>query len=161
MSLLEQWQHSEPVPLFVSDGEIEQEYRLIFKTMSAFDHAKFVRNRSKIGDIADELYGGAEERTEEQHEDYVTLLNVLIQHAAIMAALAKVELRNGDVWESARLPESWYDQRQAAFTLPAGIINTLFEAVIDAGNPIRLFSLFTSADAEKKAIRLTVKPSAR
>lgn len=160
MSLLEQWQHNQPVSLFVSDGETEQEYRLTFKTMSAFDEAKFLRNRNKAVAILEEIYGKADDRDDEQNEDSWALYGILVQHAAIMAALAKVELRNGEAWEDARLPDDWYNAKDFAYNAPASVLPLLFDGVIAAGNPYRLFSFLTGTDDEKKVLRLTVRPSA-
>lgn len=172
MTMLEQWQHNEPVSIFASDGETEQEYRLTFKTMSAFEEAKFSRNRNKAGAILEELFGPAKERTDEQNEDAWAMFDVLIKHAAIMAALAKVEVRSvpqpteddapvepGD-WTEARLPDAWYNAKEFPYHAPASVLNLLFDAVIAAGNPYRLFSFLPASDAEKKALRLTVRPSA-
>lgn len=159
MSLLDQWQRNEPVSLFASDGETEQEYRLMFKTMSAFDEAKFLRNRSKAGLILEEIFGKADDRTDEQNEDAWAMFDILIKHAAVMAALAKVELRNGEVWEEARLPDAWYSAKDFAYNAPASVLTLLFDAVIAAGNPYRLFSFLPGSDDEKKMLRLTVRPS--
>lgn len=160
MSLLDQWQRNEPVSLFASDGETEQEYRLTFKTMSAFDEAKFLRNRSKAGLILEEVFGKADDRTAEQNEDAWSLYGILVSHAAIMAALVKVELRNGETWEESRLPDEWYNAKDFAYNAPASVMTLLFEAVIAAGNPGRLFSFLPISDDEKKVLRLSVKPSA-
>ncbi len=159
MSLLEQWQRNEPVSLFASDGENEQEYRLTFKTMSAFDEAKFLRNRSKVGVVLNELFGDADQRTPEQTDDYWSMFDILVKHAAIVAALAKVELRTDEKWEDSRLPETWYSAKEFAYNAPATVLNMLFEAVIAAGNPYRLFSFLPTSEDEKKVLRLTVKPS--
>lgn len=159
MSLLDQWQRNEPVSLFASDGETEQEYRLTFKTMSAFDEAKFLRNRSKAGLILEEIFGKSDDRTDEQNEDAWAMFDILIKHAAVMAALAKVELRTGEAWGEARLPDDWYSAKDFAYNAPASVLTLLFDAVIAAGNPYRLFSFLPGTDDEKKVLRLTVKPS--
>lgn len=159
MSLLEQWQRNEPVSLFVSDGESEQEYRLTFKTMSAFDEAKFLRNRGRAGLVLEEIFGKADERTLEQAEDSLAMFEILVKHAAVMAALAKVELRNGEEWQESRLPETWYSAKDFAHNAPASVLTLLFEAVIAAGNPYRLFSYLPTTEDEKKVLRLTVNPS--
>ena len=157
--LLEQWQHNEPVSLFVSDGETEQEYRLWFKTMSAFDASKFQTKQRRARLVIEELYGTPDDRTPEQQEDAEAMSQVLYYHAAIFAALGKVELNSEDGWQAARLPESWYDAKTAAHEMPAEVINDLFVATIEAGNSAPTFGILPSTDGEKKALRLTVQPS--
>lgn len=160
MSLLEQWQRNEPVSLFASDGETEQEYRLTFKTMSAFDEAKLARGRNKAVSILAEIFGEADSRTDEQNDDSWSLYGILVQHAAVMAALAKVEMRNGETWEESRLPEEWYNAKEFAFKAPGSVLTLMLGGVIAAGNPPRLLNLMPVTDDEKKALRLTVQPSA-
>ena len=157
--MLENWQFNEPGCLLVTDGEIEQEYRLTFKTMSAFDEAKFRRKRSQAFAILDEQFGVDAERTDEQKDDAWILLDLLVKHAAVISALASVEVKAGDEWQPAKLPDLWYDAKQFAYNVPGGIIDPLFEAVIEAGNPARLFMFLPATDDEKKMLRLTVRPS--
>lgn len=157
--MLENWQLNQPVSLFADDGETEHEYRLTFKTLSAFDEAKFKARRAKIGAILDEEFGDIADRTDEQKADAGALLDIMYRHAMIMAALAKVELRDGDEWKPSRLPDSWYDAKLFAYNAPASILDALVEAVIDAGNPWRIFSFLPMSDDEKKMLRLTVRPS--
>ncbi|HSG63309.1 MAG TPA: hypothetical protein VLA24_17930 [Pseudomonadales bacterium] len=157
--MLEQWQFSQPIGITVSDGEAEKEYRLTFKTMTAFDEAKFRARRGKIQGILVALYGNLDERTVEQTEDADALADILFRHAIIMSALATVEVLNGKKWEPTRLPEPWYDAKEFAFNAPAAILDPLVQAVLDAGNPYRLFTFGSLTDDEKKMTRLTVRPS--
>lgn len=157
---LTDWQHKESVSLFASDGENEVEYRLTFKTMSALDEAKYQQARRRAFTIADEVYGNPEDRTEDDKANAEAMLSVLFQHAAIMAALDTVEVKDEDGdWEDARLPEEWYDGQAFATSAPAGLINELFVAVSAAGNFPRMFGFTPATDDEKKVLRLTVRRS--
>jgi hypothetical protein len=160
MSLLDQWQFSTPVPLFVSDGETESEYRLTFKTLSAFDMAKFRAKRNRIFTILAAEFGEIDARTDAQKEDADALFDILFRYEIFMAALASVELKASDNWHPARLPDDWYDALQFAYNAPGSILDQLVSAAIDAGNPWRLFSFAPVTDDEKKMLRLNVRPSA-
>lgn len=157
--MLENWQHDQPVSLFASDGETEQEYRLTFKTLSAFDEAKFRSRRGKIFTALNEEFGEFETRTDEQKEDALLLGDVMLKHAIVMSALTSVEIKDGKKWTPTRLPDLWYDAKQFAFNAPGGILDILVEAVIEAGNPARMFSFMPTSDDEKKMLRLNVQPS--
>lgn len=157
---LTDWQHKESVSLFASDGENEVEYRLTFKTMSALDEAKYQRAMRKARTLIDEVYGKPDDRSEDDQADAEALMTILIEHAAIMAALDTVEVKDEDGdWEDARLPEEWYDGQAFATSAPAGLINELFVAVSAAGNFPLMFGFTPATDDEKKALRLTVRRS--
>jgi len=153
---LNNWQQTSTVSMIVSDGEAEQEYRLTFGTCNNFDLSLFNRRRGRVFADMNEQYG--EGWT--QNDEAMALMSILISHAMILSALKKVEVKTGDVWEETKLPEAWYDSKRFPYEVPAGMTDTLSEAVIEAGNPPRLFSFLPSGDEEKKALRLTVKPSA-
>ena len=159
MNMLEQWQHNEPVSMFVSDGQVEREYRLTFKTMSAYDGACFEARRRRIHVIINDVVGTPDERTEEQSAVADALALVLFHHAIVMSTLGKVEMKDGETWAETRLPESWYDAREFIHAAPDGVLEVLVNSAVTAGNPLRLFGV-PPTDAEKKALRLTVRPSA-
>ena len=152
---LNNWQQTSIVTLVVSDGELEQEYRLTFGTCSNFDIGLFNRRRAKAFDYL-RTFGDDWAQQDEAN----ALFPVLISHAMIMAGLKRVECKDGDTWTATRLPASWYDAVQFAYNAPAGMVDTLTQAVIDAGNPPRLFAFQPAGDEEKKVLRLTVRPSA-
>lgn len=153
---LEHWQITEPVSLFVSDGENEQEYRLTFGTCSNLDIGLFNRRRGRVFEAMRKTYGDDWIGNDEA----MVLQGVMVSHAMIMAGLKRVEVRTGDIWADTRLPDAWYDAERFAREVPAGLTDTLAEAVIAAGNHPRLFALTPIGDDEKKVLRLTVTPSA-
>ena len=152
---LNNWQRTEPVSLFVSDGEMEQEYRLTFGTCSNFDIGLFNRRRGRVFESMRATYGDDWIRNDEA----IVMQGVMIAHAMVMAALKRVEVKDGDAWTETKLPDAWYDAERFAREVPAGMMDVLTDAVIDAGNPARLFSFTPSGDEEKKVLRLTVQPS--
>lgn len=158
---LNNWQQTSTVAMIVGDGETEQEYRLTFGTCNNFDIGLFNRRRGKIFDHMRKTYG--DEWT--QDDEAMTLMSVMISHAMIMSALKQVEAKTDDgstgsptVWEETKLPEAWYDWQRFPFEVPAGMVDTLTEAVLDAGNPARLFAFMPTSDEEKKILRMTVRP---
>jgi hypothetical protein len=151
---LNNWQQSSTVAMIVSDGVIEQEYRLTFGTCNNFDIGLFNRRRGKIFDHMRKTYG--DEWT--ANDEAMTLMSVMISHAMILSALKQVEAKTGDVWEKTKLPDAWYDWQRFPYEVPAGMVDTLTEAVLDAGNPARLFAFMPVGDEEKKILRLTVTP---
>lgn len=156
MSLnLANWQQKATASMIVSDGETEQEYRLTFTTCSNLDIGIFRQKLGKIRTYLVDTYGA-----EWLSNDEATAINSLMYvHAIIMSSLKQVEQRQGDDWAEAKLPESWYSAESFARDVPAGVNDTLLEAVFAAGNSPRLFSLLPVDDTEKKALRLTVRPS--
>lgn len=153
---LANWQQTSTVSLVASDGETEQEYRLTFGTCSNFDIGMYWHRRRKVFDSMTTSYG---DNWLEQDEAIV-MQSIMIAHAMFLSGLKKVEVKEGDNWSEAKLPESWYDARQFATNVPAGLLDKLTRAVVDAGNPPRLFSYLPDGDEEKKVLRLTVNPSA-
>jgi len=153
---LNNWQRTYQLPFAVDDGETTQEYRLTFGTCNNLDIGVFNRRRSKAWDAMRTLYGD----DWLQNDEAAALHNLIILHAVIMAGLKKVELKTEDTWADAKLPDAWYDPQRFATEVPAGLIDTLVDAVTEAGNPMRLFSYLPVGDEEKKALRLTVMPSA-
>lgn len=152
---LNSWQQTSTVSLVVSDGETEQEYRLIFGTCSNFDIGMFNRRRVKAFEYMRQAYGD----DWIGNDDAMVLQGLMIAHAMILSALKRVETKDGETWTETKLPESWYDAQRFAYEVPAGITDALTQAVLDAGNPARLFSYVPVGDEEKKVLRLTVKPS--
>lgn len=153
---LANWQQTSTVSLVASDGETEQEYRLTFGTCSNLDIGVFNRRRFKTYDRMKELYG------EEwfSNDEGQALNMIMVNHAMIMSSLKCVEVRGGDTWTETKLPDAWYDAERFAKEVPAGVVDPLLAAVIEAGNPLRIFSFVPAGDEEKKVLRLTVKPSA-
>jgi hypothetical protein len=151
---LNNWQQTSAVSMIVSDGETEQEYRLTFGTCSNYDIGLFNRRRRKAFAYMSETYG--DEWL--QNDEALVLHPLMVTHAMILAALKKVEVKDGDNWIEAKLTDAWYDAKRFAYEVPAGMIDTLTEAVLEAGNPARLFSYVAIGDEEKKVLRLTVKP---
>ena len=153
---LANWQQTSTVSLVASDGEAEQEYRLTFGTCSNFDIGMYSQRRRKVFELMRTTYGDDWIGKDEA----MVLQGIMIAHAVFLAGLKKVEAKDGETWTETKLPDSWYDAQRFATDVPAGMIDTLTEAVIDAGNPPRLFSYLPAGDEEKKALRLTVVPSA-
>lgn len=153
---LENWQQTSAVGMVVTDGETEQEYRLTFGTCSNFDIGLFNRRRGKAFEHMRKTYGD----DWLQSDEAMVLQGLMVAHAMIHAALKKVEVKEGDDWLDTKLPDAWYDAQRFAHEVPAGMIDTLTQAVLDAGNPARLFSYIPVGDEEKKVLRLTVAPSA-
>lgn len=153
---LNNWQQTSTVSLVASDGETEQEYRLTFGTCSNFDIGLFNRRRSKVYELMRATYGDEWIK----NDDALVLQGLMIAHAVILAGLKKVETKGDNDWADAKLPDAWYDAQRFAYEVPAGMIDTLTDAVLAAGNPARLFSYLPAGDEEKKVLRLTVKPSA-
>lgn len=152
---LANWQQASTVSMFVSDGETEQEYRLTFGTCSNFDIGMYNRRRNKVYDQMRATYGD----DWISNDEAMVMQGIMVAHAVFLAGLKKVEVKDGDTWTETKLPESWYDAKSFATDVPAGMIDTLTQAVIEAGNPPRLFSYLPVGDEEKKALRLTVVPS--
>ena len=152
---LANWQQTATVSMFVSDGEAEQEYRLTFATCSNFDIGMFNRRRAKVFEQMKATYG------EEwyNNDEALTMQVIMINHAVILSALKRVEVTDGETWTETKLPDAWYDAQRFANEVPAGVTEPLLAAVVDAGNPLRLFSFLPVGDEEKKVLRLTVKPS--
>ena len=158
--MLENWQHNEPVSLFVDDGTEEQEYRLTFKMLNAVEQAKFRVLYRKAVQFIVTKYGDAEDRDEEQQIEAAALMDILWFYAIGMSALAKVELRTGDEWQSAELPETRRNMETFAYRVPAGIPEFFAQAAVNAGNPWRVFGGASNlTDDEKKGFRLIVSPS--
>lgn len=153
---LANWQQTSIVSLFASDGETEQEYRLTFATCSNLDIGVFKQKLSKIRAYLTDTYGAEWLANEEAN----AINSLMYMHAIIMSSLKLVEQRQGEEWIVAKLPDAWYDAERFAKEVPAGLTDTLLDAVFDAGNSPRLFSLLPNGDEEKKVLRLTVKPSA-
>lgn len=152
---LANWQQTSTVSMFVSDGETEQEYRLTFATCSNLDIGVFKQRLGKIRTYLTDTYG-----TEWLANEEANAINSLMyMYAIIMSSLKQVEQRQGEEWIVAKLPDAWYNAESFAKEVPAGLTDTLLDAVFDAGNSPRLFSLLPGADDEKKVLRLTVKPS--
>jgi hypothetical protein len=151
---LNNWQQKSIVRMIVSDGTAEQEHRLIFGTCNNLDISLFDRRRGRVFADMNEQFG--EGWT--QNDKAMALMSTLISHAMILAALKKVEVKNGDTWEETELPAAWYDPKRFPHEVKGGMIDTLLEAVTAAGNSPRLFSFLPSGDEEKKVLRLTVKP---
>jgi hypothetical protein len=149
---LANWQKTTTVTMFVSDGESEQEYRLTFATCNNLDVALFNRRRGHIFVHLRKEYGDVYG----QNDEAMALGAIMISHAVILAALKRVEIRDGDNWTETKLPETWYDWQRFPTEAPAGMIDTLVEAAYDAGNSPRLFSFVPASDEEKKVLRLTV-----
>ena len=89
----------------------------------------------------------------------MALMSIMVSHAVILAGLKRVEVKADDSWTETKLPERWYEPDGFAYDVPAGLVDTLTQAVIDAGNPPRLFAFLPAGDEEKNVLRLTVKPS--
>lgn len=157
---LTHWQQHNTITLIASDGEEEYEYRLTFKTMSAFDESIFKRKRVNVFAILSELFGPLDERNEEQMEQSDVMLDILVKHAAVMTALEKVEAKQGKTWKETKLPDVWYQPREFAYHVPHSVLELLFSAVIDAGNPFELFSFIGITDEQKKTVRIPVNTSA-
>lgn len=156
---LSNWQQQNAITLIASDGDEETEYRVTFKTMTAYDEAVFNRKRAKAFGILEDVFGPADDRDEETVENAIALLDIMVKHAAIMASLGSVERKNGKGWIPDRLPEIWYDAKEFAYHAPHSVLNHLFEAAIDAGNPMQVFSFAPLGEAEKKTLRIHVHPS--
>lgn len=157
--MLENWQKNEPILLIADDGENEQEYRLTFGTMSAFDEAKFKTKRGRALTHLSEEYGDYAERDEDAKDESLALLDIMVKHAAILSSLRKVEVKDGDEWQEAKLPEQWYSMTEFPRNAPAIVLDSLFDAVLAAGNPMQLFSFLPTSEDEKKMIRLSVSKS--
>lgn len=152
---LANWQQTNTIDMIVSDGETEQTYRLTFGTCSTYDIGLFNRRRAKVFEHMRATLGD----TWTQQDEGMTLMSIMISHAMILSALKKVEVKTGETWEETKLPDAWYDAHRFPYEVPAGMVDALSEAVIEAGNPPRLFSFVPAGDEEKKVLRLTVKPS--
>lgn len=151
---LQNWQKTVTVPMEVSDGETTQEYRLIFATCSNYDVALFNQRRAKAFEYCQERFGETWLDTEEG----IAFFNTVIAHLVTLAGLKGFEMKEGDTWVQTDLPEAWQDYLRFPEEAPAGLLNTLMEAVFEAGNSARLFSLSARDDKEKKVLRLTVQP---
>lgn len=151
---LANWQQTATVTMFVSDGEAEQEYRLTFATCSNLDIGVFRQRLIKLRALLTAHYGEGWSENDEAN----AMNNLMYVHAIIMSSLKRVELKTDDEWSEAKLPEAWYDPMRFASEVPAGVNDTLLDAVFEAGNSPRLFSLLPGGDEEKKVLRLTVKP---
>lgn len=152
---LQHWQHTETVTMEVSDGAQVQEYRLVLATCNNYDIALFNRRRVKVFAHLTERFGeGWGDR-----DEAIALLNIMIQHLVVLAALKRVEIKDGETWTETKLPDAWYDVQRFPEEVPAGVVEVLTEAAFAAGNSARLFSL-APTEGEKKVLRLTVSPSA-
>lgn len=151
---LQNWQLVEYVELEVSDGEQTQLYRLVFATCNNYDIALFNRRRLKVFDHMRATFG--ENWVDE--DEAMALLNVMIGHLMILAALKKVELKQGDAWLETKLPDAWYDFERFPQEVPAGVLDVLTDAVVAAGNNNRVFSILPATEEEKKRLRMTVRP---
>ena len=156
---LSDWQKPKYVPLFESDGETETEYRLAFKVLSQLDASRMSRKRFALAkELADE-YGDYKELSQDDKDDYTVIFTQIIQLCGIDASLASVEVKDGDKWKAAELPATWRDIGKFARTAPAGLIDDLFDGVLAAGNPKRLFSLIPATEDEEKKIQIFVPKS--
>jgi hypothetical protein len=152
---LKEWRRSSSVTLEVSDGgEQVQEYRITFGTCSNYDLALYGQRRTKVTTAIAQKFGSGWSADDEA----MALLNVQLSHLVILAGLKRVEVKEGETCQETLLPAAWYDLDRFPHEAPAGMINTLVQAVFDAGNPQRLFSLYRDDEEEKKILRLIVKP---
>lgn len=153
---LQNWQKTETVTLEVSDGTQTQVYRLTFATCSNYDLSLYSRRRQKVFEGLTTRFG-----TDWTSEDEpMALLSVMGLHLIFLAGLKRVEVQDGETWVETKLPPAWYDPERFALDAPAGLLETLVDAVFAAGNAPRLFSLLPTDDDEKKVLRLTVQPCA-
>lgn len=170
MSLLEQWRKTEQAIISVTDGETVQDYRFSFVTMSALEDARHTSLRQQSFVLIDEIFGKEWTTDAAKREEVNIYFSIFIKHAAIVAACKLVETRQyadgtseEDIasveWSSTDFPESWKDARQVAESIPAHTLDHLFETVILAGNPARMFGFGAISDDEKKMIRVSANPS--
>lgn len=154
---LQNWQKTATVTLTATDGEQEQVYRLTFATCSNYDIALYVRRRQELAAYLVEVFGTGWGGKEEA----MALLSVMLHHLIVLAGLKVVEVQEGDTWTQTRLPDAWYDWRRFPQETPAGLLESLSEAVFLAGNDPKLFSMTPVDEDEKKDLRLTVQPSSK
>lgn len=170
MSLLEQWRKEEQATISVTDGETVEDYRFTFTTMSALQDAQHSALRQQSFTLIDEIFGGGWTTDPIKREEVNIYFSIFIKHAAIVAACKSVETRQyadgaseeeiaATEWKATDFPETWRDARQVAENIPAHTLNYLFETVILAGNPARLFGFGAIDDEEKKIIRVSTSPS--
>ncbi len=165
MSLLEQWRKEEQATISVTDGETVEDYRFTFTTMSALQDAQHSALRQQSFALIDELFGPNWTTDPVKREEVNIYFSIFIKHAAIVAACKSVQTRQyaddaseeeiaATEWKTCDFPETWRDARQVAENIPAHTLNYLFETVILAGNPARLFGFGPISDDEKKMIRI-------
>lgn len=141
--------------------EVTTDYRLIFHTLSVFDESRFKARRRDIWDRLDEICGPAEKRDDDARERYMLYLDIFVKHAAILSALKSVERLDDKKWVADQLPEEWRDPLFVAEQTPHMLVNKLYEAVLDAGNPHAMFAFgFDDSDETKKNLRVVVNRSA-
>lgn len=149
-----EWKQTSVIPMFIDDGETEHEYRLTFATMTSYAAGKFEMQRLRIRDWLTDEFGEYSKIEDEAKEDFNILYTLMIKLAGAIAAIEKVERKEGDDWADAELPEEWRDIQAFAKSSPAGLIDDLFYAAVQAGNALRVFGLQPFGDVEKKMIRV-------
>ena len=170
MTLLEQWRKEEQAVVSVTDGETVEDYRFTFTTMSALQDAQHSALRQQSFTLIDEMFGKEWTTDPIKREEVNIYFSIFIKHAAIVAACKSVQTRQyadgaseeeiaAAEWKATDFPESWKDARQVAESIPAHTLNYLFETVILAGNPARMFGFGPISDDEKKMIRVPASPS--
>lgn len=168
--LLDQWRKTEQAIVSVTDGETVQDLRFSFVTMSALEDARHSSMRQQGFAMIDEMFGKEWATDPDKRAEVNIYFEIFVKHAAVVAACKLVETRQyaegatddeieSAEWSTIDFPEMWKDARQVAENIPAHTLNYLFESVILAGNPARMFGFGPISDEEKKMIRVAASPS--
>lgn len=167
---------TQEVTLTIDDGESANEYKIVFGTCTVYRKGMFERYRGRIfGALADEHAEllADEEKGGNEYSRYFAVRDKLNKfdadlmssradaaayHSIILVCTVETQRRNGDGWEKANLPDFWYEPLQAIEHLSEEIVDSLLMTNWQI-NPPRMFGFNPIGDGEKKALRLTVKPS--